>query len=320
MTQVFHTEGVPPSRGNSTLAANGSIANNSPALAPTARIAARGIRPVACSWMLVTSPQRTAFCRTGECGMTWHAPEGRARISLGVGPYGLRLSLRVRVLVDRANEHMMSVLEERNEETTDVCRLRRLDRRVPRVGYRGRPGPERPCRCSWCSCRASRARRATAPTPPCGPNLPADVKNVTRDSRCFELRTYTVREGSSIDLLHSRFRERTTPLFKKHGMTIIGYWQPVTKPEHADLHPGVQRRRRPGRCVGRLRGRSGVGENPDRDAGRPAGRERLHGGDGLLAAEVARMLQRARPRRRGAEARATAIRNQNQELELYTHS
>ena len=50
------------------------------------------------------------------------------------------------------------------------------------------------------------------------------------DSRCFELRTYTVREGSSIDLLHSRFREHTTALFKKHGMTIIGYWQPVAKP------------------------------------------------------------------------------------------
>ena len=69
-----------------------------------------------------------------------------------------------------------------------------------------------------------------APTPPCGPNLPADVKNVTKDSRCFELRTYTVQPGSSIDLLHSRFRDHTTALFKKHGMTIIGYWQPVAKP------------------------------------------------------------------------------------------
>jgi hypothetical protein len=72
-------------------------------------------------------------------------------------------------------------------------------------------------------------RGAAPPTPPCGPNLPADIKNVARDSRCFELRTYTVREGSSIDLLHSRFREHTTALFKKHGMTIIGYWQPVAK-------------------------------------------------------------------------------------------
>ena len=68
-----------------------------------------------------------------------------------------------------------------------------------------------------------------APTPPCGPNLSADVKNVAKDSRCFELRTYTVREGSSMDLLHSRFRENTTALFKKHGMTIIGFWQAVTK-------------------------------------------------------------------------------------------
>jgi hypothetical protein len=74
------------------------------------------------------------------------------------------------------------------------------------------------------------AAPAPAPaTPPCGPNLPAEIKNVAKDSRCFELRTYTVREGSSIDLLHKRFRERTTALFKKHGMTIVGYWQPVAK-------------------------------------------------------------------------------------------
>jgi hypothetical protein len=78
---------------------------------------------------------------------------------------------------------------------------------------------------------AQGARGAAAPTPACGPNLPASVKNVAKDSRCFELRTYTVREGSSIDLLHTRFRDRTTALFRKHGMTIIGYWQPVTKPD-----------------------------------------------------------------------------------------
>ena len=77
---------------------------------------------------------------------------------------------------------------------------------------------------------AQAGRGAPPPTPPCGPNLGTDVKNVTKDSRCFELRTYTVQAGSSIDLLHTRFRDRTTALFKKHGMTIIGYWQPVTKP------------------------------------------------------------------------------------------
>lgn len=75
---------------------------------------------------------------------------------------------------------------------------------------------------------AAQAARGPQPTPPCGPNL--TIKNVDKESRCFELRTYTVREGSSIDLLHSRFRDHTTALFKKHGMTVVGYWQPVAKP------------------------------------------------------------------------------------------
>ena len=73
------------------------------------------------------------------------------------------------------------------------------------------------------------ARGPAPPTPACGPNVA--MKNVATDSRCFELRTYTVREGSSIDLLHSRFREHTNALFKKHGMTIVGFWQPVTRPD-----------------------------------------------------------------------------------------
>ena len=75
---------------------------------------------------------------------------------------------------------------------------------------------------------AQTAARGPQPTPACGPNL--TIKNTDKQSRCFELRTYTVREGSSIDLLHSRFRDHTTALFKKHGMTVIGYWQPVAKP------------------------------------------------------------------------------------------
>jgi len=81
------------------------------------------------------------------------------------------------------------------------------------------------------SASAGQRGNNTAPpaTPPCGPNLPVDIKNVAKDSRCFELRIYTVREGSSADLLHSRFRDHTTALFKKHGMTIVGFWQPVTK-------------------------------------------------------------------------------------------
>ena len=74
------------------------------------------------------------------------------------------------------------------------------------------------------------ACRANAQTPTCGPNVP--MKNVAADSRCFELRTYAVREGGgSIDVLHARFREHTNRLFKKHGMTIVGFWQNVAKPD-----------------------------------------------------------------------------------------
>jgi hypothetical protein len=64
-------------------------------------------------------------------------------------------------------------------------------------------------------------------TPPCGPGL--EIKNTARDSRCFELRTYTLAPGSSADLLHARFRQRTIALFRKHGMTVIGFWQPVAR-------------------------------------------------------------------------------------------
>jgi len=78
--------------------------------------------------------------------------------------------------------------------------------------------------------QATAPARAPQPSPPCGPGQPSTSKSVDKASRCFELRTYTVREGSSIELLHSRFRDHTSQLFKKHGMTIIGYWQPVEKP------------------------------------------------------------------------------------------
>jgi hypothetical protein len=70
---------------------------------------------------------------------------------------------------------------------------------------------------------------AAAPAP-CGPGV--SDKNVAPDSRCFELRTYTVRaEGpGSIDLLHARFRQHTNRLFRKHGMEIIGFWHATSKP------------------------------------------------------------------------------------------
>lgn len=73
-----------------------------------------------------------------------------------------------------------------------------------------------------------------APTPAsCGPNPPADMKNVAADSRCFELRKYTLRPEGPGDpnLLHQRFREQTLVYFKKHNMAVVGFWQPVSQPD-----------------------------------------------------------------------------------------
>ncbi|HEV2948904.1 MAG TPA: NIPSNAP family protein [Gemmataceae bacterium] len=45
------------------------------------------------------------------------------------------------------------------------------------------------------------------------------------DTRVFELRTYHAAPGK-MDALNSRFRDHTCALFKKYGMTIIGFWNP----------------------------------------------------------------------------------------------
>src|SRR5678815_4761718 len=44
--------------------------------------------------------------------------------------------------------------------------------------------------------------------------------------RFFEMRTYYAAEGK-IDNLNARFRDHTNKLFRKHGIEMIGYWQPV---------------------------------------------------------------------------------------------
>jgi hypothetical protein len=50
-------------------------------------------------------------------------------------------------------------------------------------------------------------------------------------TRVFELRTYTCNEGK-LDALNARFRDHTVQIFKKHGMTSIGYWVPQDGPDH----------------------------------------------------------------------------------------
>lgn len=53
-----------------------------------------------------------------------------------------------------------------------------------------------------------------------GPLATADKSN---ENWCYELRIYTPAEGKA-DALHKRFREHTVELFKKHGMTNVGYF------------------------------------------------------------------------------------------------
>jgi hypothetical protein len=50
--------------------------------------------------------------------------------------------------------------------------------------------------------------------------------SVAKDSRVFEMRTYYAAPGK-LDELQARFRNHTTRLFEKHGMTNIGYWVPI---------------------------------------------------------------------------------------------
>ena len=65
------------------------------------------------------------------------------------------------------------------------------------------------------------------------PQAPATPTSLASDSRCFELRTYTAAPGK-LESLHARFRDHTSALFKKHGMTMLGYWVPRDKDKGAD--------------------------------------------------------------------------------------
>jgi hypothetical protein len=48
----------------------------------------------------------------------------------------------------------------------------------------------------------------------------------SKEPRTFELRTYHAAPGK-LDDLHARFRDHTTALFAKHGMSQFGYWVPT---------------------------------------------------------------------------------------------
>jgi NIPSNAP len=50
------------------------------------------------------------------------------------------------------------------------------------------------------------------------------------DARLYEMRTYWPAKGKMNDML-ARFRNHTTKLFTKHGMTNVGYWVPQRNPD-----------------------------------------------------------------------------------------
>jgi hypothetical protein len=56
------------------------------------------------------------------------------------------------------------------------------------------------------------------------PPLPA-APDSAGSPRTFELRTYVASTGK-FEALNKRFREHTLDIFKKHGMTSVGYWIP----------------------------------------------------------------------------------------------
>ena len=82
-------------------------------------------------------------------------------------------------------------------------------------------------------------RGPAAPAAPCGPNIAGDLgKNTDPNSRCFELRMYTVdpsRDGvgqfkGGITELHKRFREGEVEVFKKNGVDVMAVWQDLGDP------------------------------------------------------------------------------------------
>lgn len=71
------------------------------------------------------------------------------------------------------------------------------------------------------ACASKPAETAAAPAAPAAAPAPA-----TPEIGLYELRIYTAAEGK-MEALHSRFRDHTVGLFKKHGMVNIGYFSPL---------------------------------------------------------------------------------------------
>jgi hypothetical protein len=74
------------------------------------------------------------------------------------------------------------------------------------------------------SAQTAQPAQANAPAP----LTFAPSPSLSKDSRCFEIRTYTAAPGK-LEELHARFRNHTMKIFKKHGMKVVGFWGPADK-------------------------------------------------------------------------------------------
>jgi hypothetical protein len=102
-----------------------------------------------------------------------------------------------------------------------------------------RPQDAPPAQATPAGAAARGGKKQATSTAPCGPNIQGDLgKNTAKDSRCFELRFYTVdptRDGvgqfkGGIDDLHKRFREGEVEVFKKNGVDVMAVWQNLDDP------------------------------------------------------------------------------------------
>jgi hypothetical protein len=72
------------------------------------------------------------------------------------------------------------------------------------------------------------------------------------------MRTYFAAPGK-LDELHARFRDHTTKLFEKHGITNIGYWVPIENPDNKLIYlPRLSQSRGARNLMEGLRCRSGL--------------------------------------------------------------
>ena len=137
---------------------------------------------------------------------------------------------------------------------------------VPRPHTSKRPSRSAGSRCSRTDAAKGKGKQAVS-TVPCGPNIQGDLgKNTARDSRCFEIRFYTVDPHSrwcrSVQGRHhgtaQAFREGELEVFKKNGVDVMAVWQNLGRSQHAGLSAVLQGPRRPRSGLGRVQCRSQV--------------------------------------------------------------